>query len=70
MMLKNTWKKLIAFEKIELRSGESKCVEFEITEKDLRYWNFNNEFLSEEGEFEIFVGYADHKIFSDTFELV
>jgi len=61
---------LIAFKKIELSAGESQCVEFEINEKMLRYWNFKNEFVSEKGEFEIFAGYADHKILSDTFELV
>lgn len=61
---------LIAFKKIELSAGESKCVEFEINEKMLRYWNFKNEFVSEKGEFEIFVGYADHKILSNTFSLI
>lgn len=61
---------LIAFKKIELNAGEIKCVEFEINEEMLRYWNFQNEFVSEKGEFEVFVGYADHKFLCGTFELV
>ena len=61
---------LIAFKKIELDVGEREYVEFEIREEMLRYWNFSNEYVSEKGKFEVFVGYANHKILCDIIELV
>lgn len=61
--------KLIAFEKINLKPGETKTVSFDITEPMLRFWNFENQFISEPGEFEVMVGYADHMQFTETFIL-
>ena len=58
-----------AFKKIYLAPNETKTVEFEITEPMLRFWNYNNEFLSEAGEFTVSVGYADHFYFTEKFEL-
>ena len=59
-----------AFKKIYLAPNETKTVEFEITEPMLRFWNYNNEFLSEAGEFTVSVGYADHFYFTEKFELI
>ena len=59
-----------AFKKIYLEPNETKTVEFEITEPMLRFWNINNQFVSEKGEFTISVGYADHFAFTEKFELV
>ena len=49
-------KELKGFEKIELDVGEERTVSFEITEPMLRYWNKKLEYVSEKGEFEVFIG--------------
>ena len=61
---------LKAFKKVYLEPNESISVDFEITESMLRLWNPKNEFVSENGEFTISVGYADHFAFTEKFELV
>ena len=61
---------LLDFRKISLAAGEEKTVTFEITEPRLRYWNAQNRYISEAGDFSVFVGYADHPIISDSFTLV
>ena len=60
---------LKAFEKIFIKSGETKTVTFEITEPMLRFWNANNEFVSESGNFTVSVGYADSFHFTKQFKL-
>lgn len=44
-------KRLRRFKKIELVAGESQEVEFEISPKDLAFYNYDNQFVSEKGEF-------------------
>ncbi len=61
---------LIAFEKIELKAGERKTVNFTITESMLRFWNDENEFVSEKGEFKVSTGYADHLLLTKSFKLI
>ena len=61
---------LIAFEKVEILAGETKTVTFEITEPMLRFWNAECECVSEVGDFDLFVGYADHVYIKDGFKLV
>lgn len=61
---------LLAFEKITLVPGESKTVTFTVTEPQLRYWNFDCQFVSEKGEFALMVGYANHMKLTETFRLV
>ncbi len=61
--------KLIAFEKIELAPGEKKTVTFKVCEPMLRFWNGACEFISEPGEFNLFVGYADHPAITESFTL-
>lgn len=61
---------LIAFEKITLAAGESKTVEFKVTEPMLRYYNFDCEFVSEKGDFELMVGYANHFALKERFKLI
>ena len=61
---------LKAFKKVYLEPNESISVDFEITEPMLRLWNSKNEFVSENGEFTVSVGYADHFAFTEKFELV
>ena len=61
---------LLDFKKIFLKAGESKTVTFKITEPQLRYHNFNCEYVSEKGDFTVSVGYADHMKFTEKFTLV
>ena len=61
---------LKAFKKVNLAAGETKTVELEISEPMLRLWNARNEFVSEKGEFTVSVGYADHFVFTEKFELI
>lgn len=61
---------LLDFKKIFLRAGESKTIIFKITEPQLKYHNFNCEFVSEKGDFTVSVGYADHMKFTGKFTLI
>ncbi len=50
-------KDLRGFERIFLKAGESKTVTFELTSKDLAYWNIDaHDYLATTGEYEIMVG--------------
>jgi beta-glucosidase len=49
-------KELKGFEKISLAPGEIKTVQFELTEKELGYYDGNGQFFFEQGDFEIMVG--------------
>lgn len=61
---------LIAFEKIAISAGESRTVTFEITEPMLRFWDTECNYISEAGDFDLFVGYADHPYIKNTFRLI
>jgi len=47
---------LKGFEKVEIKAGESVDVTFEITSKDLEFYNQDIGYVVEDGEFEVFVG--------------
>jgi beta-glucosidase len=50
-------KELKGFEKIDLKAGESKTVNFNITTEDLKFYNFDLKYDDwEPGEFEIMIG--------------
>ena len=49
-------KELKGFQKIFLRKGETRKVEFNLTEKDLRFYNSDLQWVSEPGDFKVFVG--------------
>jgi beta-glucosidase len=49
-------KRLIRFEKINLKPGETKTVSFTIDEQDLKFVGINNKWVVEEGEFELQIG--------------
>lgn len=49
-------KELKGFRKVKLQRGESVRVEFELTERDLRYYHSDLRFDSDDGEFEVYVG--------------
>ena len=60
---------LIAFEKADFEANERKTIKFTITEQMLRFWNNENAFVSEPGEFKISTGYADHFILTQKLKL-
>lgn len=49
-------KEMKGFEKVSLRAGEEKTVEFTITEDMLIFWSANGKFETENGDFAVFVG--------------
>lgn len=49
-------RRLRAFEKIELKSGETRTVEFELKAKDLAFVNYYGKWTLEEGDFVLTVG--------------
>lgn len=62
-------KELKGFRKIELNPGEEKEVVFEITEKDLRFWNGKKQHISEPGQFHLFIGTDSQNVKKTEFEL-
>ncbi len=49
-------KELKGFQKIDLKAGESKLVEFKINTNDLRFYNSNLQQVVEPGDFKLFIG--------------
>jgi len=49
-------KELKGFEKISLKSGESKVVHFTLAENDLAFWGADNQFKAEPGDFKLWIG--------------
>lgn len=49
-------KELKGFQKIEINKGETKTVTFEISIEELKFYNFDLQFVAEPGKFEIFIG--------------
>lgn len=49
-------KKLVRFSKINLNTGETKTIEFSLNSKDLQSIGIDNQWIIEEGEFEVQIG--------------
>lgn len=49
-------KQLIKYKQIIINPNETKTVEITVSEKDLRYWNGENQYKSDEGLFEFTIG--------------
>lgn len=49
-------KQLVDFEKVFIKAGETVTVSFEIKEPMLRFYNYEMEYVSENGKFELFIG--------------
>ena len=62
-------KELKGFQKIFLKKGETRTVEFTLTEKDLRFYNSDLKFVSEPGDFKVFVGGSSDKALDAGFVL-
>ena len=61
---------LLDFKKVMIPSGKTVTVEFFITEPQLRFYDLDCSYHSEAGDFDLFVGYADHPDLKDSFRLV
>ena len=55
-------RRLRDFEKIELKSGETKTVEFELSAKDLAFVDYYGKWNLEEGDFILSVGNLTHRV--------
>jgi beta-glucosidase len=62
-------KELKGFKKEMIRKGETQTVAFEISEKDLRFYNSQLNFDSEPGEFEVFIGGNSDQLLKASFIL-
>ncbi|SFU30846.1 beta-glucosidase [Pustulibacterium marinum] len=49
-------KELKGFQKVMIKKGTTKTVTFTLTAEDLKFYNYNLDFVAEPGEFEVFVG--------------
>jgi beta-glucosidase len=63
-------KELKGFEKIMLKKGEKKTVEFTITAEELKFYNIDMQFIAEPGDFEVTVGGNSANGLQDKFVLV
>ncbi|RKS55858.1 beta-glucosidase [Gillisia mitskevichiae] len=63
-------KQLKGFQKIFLKKGEIKTVTFKLTVEDLKFYNYDLDFVAEPGDFEIFVGTNSEENLKSKFELV
>jgi len=62
-------KELKGFQKIHLKKGEARTVEFTLTDEDFKFYNLDMNFTSEPGMFKIFVGTNSVDCLEDGFEL-
>lgn len=62
-------KELKAFEKVEIKKGETKTVTFKLTVEDLKFYNSNLDFVAEPGQFHVFVGTNSDTTMKAEFEL-
>ena len=63
-------KELKGFQKIELKKGETKTVSFTITEEELKFYNYDLNFVAEPGDFEVFVGTNSNENLKSNFKLI
>ncbi len=62
-------KELKGFELTEIKKGESKTIEFTLSNKELGFFNAGGEFVVEPGDFEVFVGGNSSETLKETFVL-
>ena len=63
-------KELKGFQKIELKAGQSKTVEFTISVDDLKFYNSDLKFVAEPGDFKIFIGGNSRDVKEASFKLL
>lgn len=62
-------KELKGFEKVFIKAGESKTVDFKITPEMLKFYNYDLEYVFESGEFDVMIGGNSHDVKSAKFIL-
>lgn len=62
-------RELKGFEKVMLKAGESKTIQFRITPDLLKFYNYELEFVNEPGEFEVMIGGNSKEVKKNTFTL-
>ncbi len=60
---------LKGFDKVELEPGESKTIEFKLTDKELGYYFPDGKYVVEPGSFKVFVGGNPHELLQSNFIL-
>lgn len=62
-------KELKGFQKVMINKGETKTITFTITAEDLKFYDYNLNFVAEPGDFEVFVGTDSSTKLKTTFSL-
>jgi beta-glucosidase len=62
-------KELKAFRKVRIPKGETKKVRFKLCEKDLGFYDANENFITEQGDFSVFIGGDSQEVLEGSFEL-
>ena len=62
-------KELKHFETVSLKPGESKAVQFRITPDNLRFYDYNLDYVAEPGEFEVMAGPDSRRLLTQKFTL-
>ncbi|HLO82419.1 MAG TPA: beta-glucosidase BglX [Chitinophagaceae bacterium] len=62
-------KKLVGFQKISLKKGESRDISFNITEEELKFYNNDLKRIVEPGEFHVYIGTSSSNAKKATFNL-
>ncbi len=63
-------KELKGFQKVLINKGETKTVTFKLTVEDLKFYNYDLDFVAEPGNFEVFVGTNSDAPLKGQFELI
>ena len=63
-------KELKGFQKVYLKKNETKTVTFKLSVEDLKFYNYNLDFVAEPGGFEVFVGSNSDTNLKSEFELI
>ena len=58
-----------AFEIVELKQGETKTISFNLTQKELGFFNNNGDFIVEPGDFQVFIGSDSSTSLKESFVL-
>ncbi|WP_457127276.1 beta-glucosidase BglX [Mucilaginibacter sp. HD30] len=63
-------KELKGFQQVSLKPGESKTLRFPITVNDLRFYNIQNKYVYEPGDFEVMIGPNSAQLYSAGFRVL
>lgn len=62
-------KELKGFQKVFLKAGETKTIEFTVTNEMLKFWNADLKFVAEPGEFNVLIGGNSRDVKAASFQL-